>query len=416
MCVFVISRLHYNGTPDRSSAHPPPRYFSRASSHAVHFAHLQLPPRTVSSPRGGFRHGPPVVSDLVFRRANLHHCRVRTRPNRPPSTRRPPSRGRVRVSSRVSVRVWVWDPSRGVISPVVAHRRPSLSPGEARRTEKTPTPARRRVNRGAPVDEGRRRTPRRLRIGRSRVSFARRRVASARRVRSGDGECRLAGESPEARRLSTASASSLEIRPEPRDGARESAPSTSLTVFKPSCLAGVNIVIVGTSMPLALAFLCACSSRWRSMRLSRDEVVDARDAGDGRRGGGRDGDRPRRRGFPRRGRMRMRERGDVPGNEGFGPGTGPGTGPGSLARLRVRARAPRRVTRPIARRRPPRRADAVGRRRATTRGVVGPPRRSPRRDLWDLPRRERRRRRRGGRRPRWRARRRRRARDARWTS
>ena len=154
MCVFVISRLHYNGTPDRSSAYPPPRYFT-PHPRIIPCRTLcasAAPPRTVSSPRAWVS---PRASRLGPRTPSRQPSSPsrRTRPNRPPSTRRPPSRGRVRVSSRVSVRVWVWGPSRGVISPVAAHRRPSLSPGEARRTGKTPTPARRRVNRGAPVDE-----------------------------------------------------------------------------------------------------------------------------------------------------------------------------------------------------------------------------------------------------------------------
>ena len=132
--------------------------------------------------------------------------------------------------------------------------------------------------------------------------------------RIGAASPRMRADSRERRRRpSLESASSLET-------ARESAPSTILTVFKPSCLVGVNIVIVGTSMPLALAFLCACSSRWRSMRLSRDEVVDARDAGDD--DGEGDAGTARGGGSFRAGE-RMRERGDVPGNEGF---TGDGSG------------------------------------------------------------------------------------------
>ena len=59
------------------------------------------------------------------------------------------------------------------------------------------------------------------------------------------------------------------------------------------------------------------------MRLSRDEVVDARDAGDD--DGEGDAGTARGGGSFRAGE-RMRERGDVPGNEGF---TGDGSGDGS---------------------------------------------------------------------------------------
>ena len=62
------------------------------------------------------------------------------------------------------------------------------------------------------------------------------------------------------------------------------------------------------------------------MRLSRDEVVDARDAGDD--DGEGDAGTARGGGSFRAGE-RMRERGDVPGNEGFtGDGSGDGSGSG----------------------------------------------------------------------------------------